>query len=220
MKAAIVVRIILTLLLFGIIIFVPYGSLYWPEAWILFGIFFIYMFLSLPWFLKNNPELIENRMTYTPTEGSDRLFTALAGFNFFIFFILIGLDAGQLKIAPVPDWGKLIGFMGISISLVFIFLTLRENTFASRIIEVQEDQQVISSGPYSLVRHPFYLGVILFTGSIPLALGSFLGYIPWIIFALLFVYRIKVEEAFLTKELKGYKEYRKKVPKRLIPLIW
>ena len=110
--------------------------------------------------------------------------------------------------------------VGIILSFVFLFLTLRENTYASRIIDIKEDHEVISTGPYAFVRHPLYLGASLFLGFLPLALGSFLGLIPWIIFILLLAYRIRIEEQALVKELPGYSDYTKKVRKRLIPFIW
>jgi protein-S-isoprenylcysteine O-methyltransferase Ste14 len=220
MYLKILIRIIFTLLLFGALIFIPYGSLEYIEAWILFGIFFIYILLSLPWFLRNNPQLIENRMQYTPSEESDRVFTVLATINFMIYFILISFDAGNMKLAPVPDFIKFIGYLGIIGAFCFIFITLRENTYASRIIEVKADHKVISTGPYSLVRHPFYLGVVIFFFFLPLGLNSLLGYFPYITFVLLFAYRITIEEKVLEKELNGYREYKEQVKKRLIPFIW
>ena len=140
MKLAILIRIVLTLLLFGILVFVPYGSLLWLEAWIFFGIIFLYIILTLPWFMKNNPQLVANRMTYTPSEGSDKIFTLAATVDFILFFTIIGFDAGQSHIAPVPDLVKILGFVGIIFSFFFFFFTLKENTFASRIIEVKDDQ--------------------------------------------------------------------------------
>lgn len=220
MIIALIIRTVLTLLLFGLIMFVPYGSLFWLEAWIFFGIIVVYIILATPWFMKNNPQLVQNRLTYTPSRGLDRLVVLLMAIIFIVYFVIISYDAGQSKIALVPDNLKIAGFGGIILSFVFLFLTLRENTYASRIIDIKEDHEVISTGPYAFVRHPLYLGVSLFLGFLPLALGSFLGLIPWIIFILLLAYRIRIEEQALVEELPGYSDYTKKVRKRLIPFIW
>ncbi|NHJ02511.1 MAG: isoprenylcysteine carboxylmethyltransferase family protein [Candidatus Heimdallarchaeota archaeon] len=137
-------------------------------------------------------------------------------------FIVTAFDVCRYQwIAPlVVPLFKYLGFAAFVCSLLIYMLVMKENSFLSRIVEIQEQQRVISTGPYAFVRHPMYLGNVFFVLSLPIALGSIIALVPALLFLICFIPRILFEERILIQELKGYKEYMRKVKYRIIPRIW
>ena len=220
--ASMALRLVIGLTLFSILLFLPAGTLDWPEAWAFIIILLTYA-IALHFFIfKEKPTALKSRQHYKPVFGLDTLILVVAGIFFISMFVLIGLDVGQFQwTSPlVPSLIKYLGFSTLVCSLIIFMLVLKENAYLSRVIEVQEKQTLISTGPYAFVRHPMYLGNVLFVLSLPLALGSYVALVPAVLFLICFIPRIVFEEKILIKELEGYQEYMQKVPYRVIPKIW
>jgi protein-S-isoprenylcysteine O-methyltransferase Ste14 len=199
--------------------FLPAGTFAYWEAWLYLAILLVPMLLVLAYLLKNDPELLVRRLKMREREAEQRLIIKLSYFYFLITFLLPGFDH-RFGWSEVP--GVVVVFADVVVLLGYgmFFLVLRENRYASRIIEIAPEQQVISRGPYALVRHPMYLGVMLMYVFSPLALGSYWAMIPAIGIIPLLVARIRNEESVLARELKGYSDYIQKTRYRLMPGIW
>ena len=177
------------------------------------------MLAFLIYFLKNDPELLERRMRSKEKETEQRLIIGIMSICFFFTFLIPGFDK-RFGWSRIPIVVVIIADMVVLLGYGFVFLVLKENSYASRIIEVEKDQQVISSGPSAMVRHPMYLGVSLMFLFTPLALGSYWALIPAVLMIFVLVPRIFNEEKVLQRDLEGYREYMQKVRYRLIPGIW
>ncbi|MFX1505809.1 MAG: methyltransferase family protein [Promethearchaeota archaeon] len=215
-------RLVIGFILFSILLFVPAGTFDWPEAWAFIIILLTYAIALHFLVFKENPTALKSRQHYKPVFNVDTIILVVAGIFFISMFILIGLDVGPFQwTSPlVSSFIKYLGFSTLVCSLIVFMLVLKENTYLSRVIEVQEKQTLISTGPYAFVRHPMYLGNILFVLSLPLALGSYVALVPAVLFLVCFIPRILFEERILIKELEGYQEYMQKVRYRVIPKIW
>ncbi|MFW9937416.1 MAG: methyltransferase family protein [Candidatus Thorarchaeota archaeon] len=205
----------------GLGLFLPYGSFLWLEAWIYLGIFFTFFTSYILYFSKHDPEMLQKRAKPQFKEKWDIIVMILMGFGFFPTFIIPGFEK-KYGWSSVPILVEIIGFIGMSLGLVIIFLVMKENTFLSKAVEIQKDRghKVITSGLYRIVRHPMYLGFILFIIFYCLALGSLFSLIPAALGVAGLVIRTILEDRMLHKELEGYKEYAQKTKKKLIPLIW
>ncbi len=207
------------ILLIGLLIFLPAGTIYFTNGWILMGVLFIPMLLAGIVMMIKNPSLLQKRLNAKEKEREQSLVVKLSGLMFLAGFIVAGLDFRF-------NWLKLP--KGVIIGAAFAFLiayalyaeVLRENTYLSRTIEVQENQKVISSGLYGIVRHPMYAVTVILFLSMPLVLGSVFSFIIFLAYPFIIAKRIKNEEELLERELDGYKEYKQKVKYRLIPFIW
>jgi len=215
----VLIRLVLAIIVLGLIFFLPAGSIKFWEAWVYMGILFIPMIFVLIYLLKNDPELLERRMKMKEKEEPQKVFIKLSLLVFFIAFIIPGFDYRF-------EWSKVL-FRVIIITDLFIFigyllffLVLKENTYASRIIEVEKGQKVISTGPYATIRHPMYIAVLMIYVLSPLALGSYWAVLAVLPLPVLVIFRIKSEEKILIDKLPGYREYTQKVKYRLIPYIW
>jgi len=205
---------IVALLLFG-----SAGTLAFWNGWLLMVILFIPMFLAGVVMLFKNPELLKKRLNMKERQSEQRRVVVLSGGMFVLGFILAGIDH-RLAVSPLPE--------GVSIGAAAVFLlayllyaqVLRENAYLSRVIEVQENQKVIDTGLYGIVRHPMYAATVLLFLMMPLVLGSLLSFAVFLCYPLIIAKRIKAEEHFLQKELEGYAEYQQKVKYRLIPFVW
>jgi len=199
--------------------FLPAGTFAYWEAWAYLAILFIPMFFVLTYLLKNEPELLERRMRMREKEAKQKLIIKLSYPYFLLAFLLPGFDK-RFEWSNVPVVVVIAADILVLLGYGMIFLVFRENRYASRIIEVEQEQKVISSGPYAIVRHPMYLGVSIMYIFSPLALGSYWAMIPSLLIIPLLVVRIRNEESVLVRELKGYQEYLQKTKYRLFPGIW
>ena len=215
----VLLRFALVIILIGLIVFLPAGTIKFWEVWVYFGILFIPMIFVLTYLLKNDPELLERRMKMKEKEEPQKVFVKLSILVFLIAFIIPGFDH-RFEWSEVPFIVIIIADLFIFIGYLLFFLVLKENTYASRIIQVEKDQRVISTGLYAIVRHPMYVAVIMMYVLSPLALGSYWAVVAILPLPVLIIFRIKSEEKILIDKLPGYREYTQEVKYRLIPYIW
>ena len=214
-----ILKFSLGVVLVGLLIFLPAGTFQYFNGWLFMGTLFIPMFLAGLVMMAKNPKLLKSRLDAKEKEAEQSLVVKLSGLMFLAGFIVAGLGVRF-------GWYILPKSVVIASAIVFLIAyilyaeVLRENTYLSRTIEVQEGQTVIDTGLYSIVRHPMYSVTLLLFLSMPLVLGSVYSFIIFSIYPFIIAKRIKHEEEFLEKELKGYKEYKQKVKYRLIPFIW
>ena len=212
-------KFLLGVLLVGLLLFLPAGTLAFQKGWLLMGILFIPMFLAGVVMMVKNPALLKSRLDAKEKQKEQGLIVKLSGLMFLLGFLLAGLDF-RFGRYPLPDAVSWI-FAGVFLGAYLLYgEVLRENTYLSRTIEVQENQTVVDGGLYGIVRHPMYGATVLLFLSIPLVLGSLLSFLVFLPYPLLIAKRIKGEEEFLEQHLGGYKEYKEKVRYRLIPFIW
>lgn len=219
LKKKIIIRFAMSPIFLGIFLFLPAGSFKFWEAWIYCMILLVPATFSVIYFLKRSPELLERRLKLKEREKEQKLIVMLSSVVFFIGFIIPGLDY-RFHWSEVPAYLVIAADVFVLLGYLIVFLALKENMYASRVVEVDKEQKVISTGPYAIVRHPMYSGTILMFLSTPIALGSFWALIPSLLIPILIVYRILNEEKILLKELSGYKEYCRKTHYRLLPFIW
>jgi len=212
-------RFSMFLLIFGLLFFIPAGTLQFWEAWVFFGVIIIPMLFALRWLAKNSPELLERRMRGKEKEKEQKRLIGLSMLYFLGTYSLPGFDF-RYGWSDVPLWVIILADIIIVLGYLIFFRVLKENAYASRIIEVEKEQEVISTGPYALVRHPMYVGVLIMYTFCPLALGSYWAVIPTVLLFIMIVFRIKNEEKVLSRDLKGYTEYMQKVKYRLVPGVW
>ncbi|MBR6522464.1 MAG: isoprenylcysteine carboxylmethyltransferase family protein [Oscillospiraceae bacterium] len=214
-----IIKFFAGVILVGALIFLPAGTLSFFNAWLLMGILFIPMFCAGIVMMFKNPALLASRLNAKEKQKEQDLVVKLSGLMFLAGFIVAGLGFRF-------GWYSLPKGIAIAAALVFLIAyvlyaeVLRENTYLSRTIEVQENQKVIDTGLYSIVRHPMYGVTLLLFLSMPLVLGSLYSFIIFLAYPFIIAKRLKHEEEFLEKELQGYKEYKQKVKYRLIPFIW
>lgn len=214
-----IIKFFLGVVLVGLLLFLPAGTLAYVNGWLLMSILFIPMFCAGIVMMCKNPTLLSKRLNAREKQGDQSIVVKLSGLMFLVGFLLAGLGV---------RFGWYILPMGVSYVAAVVFIVayilyaevLRENTYLSRTIEVQENQQVIDKGLYGIVRHPMYAVTLLLFLSMPLVLGSVYAFIVFLAYPLIIAKRIKGEEEFLEKELTGYCEYKQKVKYRLIPFIW
>ena len=212
-------KFLLGVVLIAVLIFLPAGTLSYVNGWIFMGILFVPMFLAGLVMMAKNPNLLRSRLNAKEKEKDQSLVVKLSGLMFLVCFIVAGLNYRF-------GWHVLPLKTSVIASGVFLFAyllyaeVLRENAYLSRTIEVQENQKVVDTGLYGIVRHPMYSVTILLFLSMPIVLGSFYSFVIFLVYPVIIGMRIKREEAFLEKELEGYKEYKNKVKYRMIPFIW
>lgn len=202
-----------------LVLFLPAGSLRYWEGWIWWSVTFIVAIFITTYFSRKSPEFIARRSQYKEKDQAQKIPSLLGRLNLFVYLIP-GLDF-RFHWSAVPFWVVIAANVIVFLGFVLIFLVFKENNYASTIIEVADKQPVITTGPYSVVRHPMYTGMLLMTLFTPLALGSYWALIPAFLFFIPFlVLRIKGEEQTLLRDLPGYRDYCTETRYRLIPLIW
>jgi protein-S-isoprenylcysteine O-methyltransferase Ste14 len=203
----------------GLMLFLPAGSLRYWQAWMVLATLYLPALFVGSYFLRRDPGLLVRRMQLKEKERDQRIIVKLANLAFFLGFLFPGLDF-RYGWSGVPAWACVLADACVFLGYAIVFFVFRENSYTSRIVEVVEGQKVVTTGPYSLVRHPMYAGLVLMYLSTPIALGSFwaLGFfVPVIV---LIVVRALDEERVLVRDLEGYKEYTRMVRYRLVPRVW
>ena len=214
-----ITKFLLGIVLVGLLIFLPAGTFSFTNGLVFMGALFIPMFCAGIVMMLKNPSLLEKRLDAKEKEADQSLVVKLSGLMFLLGFILPGLGYRF-------GWYMLPESVSIAAAVVFLVAyalyaeVLRENTYLSRTIEVQENQKVVDTGLYGIVRHPMYSVTLLLFLSMPLVLGSVYSFIIFLVYPFIIAKRIKGEEELLERELEGYKEYKQKVKYRLIPFVW
>jgi protein-S-isoprenylcysteine O-methyltransferase Ste14 len=212
-------RLVGAILALLIMFFLPAGTFVYWEAWMYLIVIFVPLSFVVLYLRKNNPDLLVRRMKMKEKEAEQKLIVKLSFIPFSLAFILPGLDQ-RFGWSTVPVWAVILAEIIVLLGYGLVFLVFRENTYASRVIEVEQGQTVIQSGPYALVRHPMYLGSLMMFIFSPLALGSYWAILPGLLTIPVLVARIINEESVLVRDLKGYPEYMKKTRNRLVPGVW
>jgi protein-S-isoprenylcysteine O-methyltransferase Ste14 len=210
------------ILIIAVLLFAPAWTLRYWQGWVFLTVFFISVFAITLYFLRHDPKLLESRTQAGPIaeqQRSQKIIQSLASLFFILPFLLSSLDH-RFGWSTVPTVLVIVGDVLVALGLYIVFLVFRENTFTSATIEVQEEQRVISTGPYAIVRHPMYAGAFIMLLGIPLALASWWAFIPVFLLFAAIVWRLLEEEKFLDTSLPGYTQYRRNVRYRLIPFIW
>ena len=214
-----VIKFAAGLLLVGALLFIPAGSLKYWQAWLLIGILFIPMFIAGLIMMKKSPELLRKRLNAREEEGEQKEVVLFSGLMFLAAFILAGFNY-RFGWIPLP---KAVSY---SAAIVFLFAyalyaqVLRENEYLSRTIEVQENQRVIDTGLYGIVRHPMYMSTVFLFLAMPLVLGSLISFVVMLAYIPIIAKRIRNEETVLQERLEGYREYKNKVRYKVIPFVW
>ena len=214
-----IIKFFLGVILVGLLIFLPAGTLNYFNGLLLMAILFIPMFIAGIVMLIVNPKLLKSRLSAKEKLSSQSAVIKLSGLMFLVGFILAGLGY-RFSWYMLPKIVSIIASVLFLVAYIIYAEVLRENTYLSRTIEVKDGQKVIDTGLYSIVRHPMYSATLLLFISMPLVLGSVYSFIVFLFYPFIISKRIKGEEEFLKENLSGYEEYTKKVKYRLIPFIW
>lgn len=207
------------LLLVMLLLFLPAGTVNYPNGWLFIALLFLPMLLLGIVLLLKAPELLEKRLNVKEKAEEQRQVVAGSGLVFLAGFLLSGLDF-RFGWSRLPGWLVMLAAVLLLLSYGMYAEVMRENAWLSRTVEVQEGQKVVDTGLYGIVRHPMYTATILLFLSIPLVLGSFWGFVVFLAYPLLIAKRIRQEEALLERELEGYSDYKQRIKYRLIPFVW
>ena len=214
-----IIKFIFGVILVGILLFIPAGTLSYWNAWLLMGLLFVPMLIVGIILMFKNPVLLKNRLDVKEKEIEQKQVILYSGLMFLLGFIVAGLNY-RFSWIKISNIAVIIASILFIISYMLYAEVLRENTYLSRTIKVEKNQKVVDTGLYGIVRHPMYSITIILFLTIPLILNSLISFIIFLIYPFIISKRIKNEEKVLEKELKGYIEYKKNVKYRLIPFIW
>lgn len=207
------------LLMVGLLIFLPAGTLAYANGWLLMGLLFVPMLIAGFVMFFKTPKFLEKRLDAKEKQATQKGVLAFSGLMFIAGFVVAGLDYRF-------DWSQMSPVVVIVASVLFLVAyalyaeVMRENAYLSRTIKVEEGQKVVDTGMYGIVRHPMYMATILLFLMIPLILGSWYALIAFAFYPVIIIVRLKDEENLLTRELPGYAEYKQKVKYRILPFIW
>lgn len=214
-----IIKFVLGVVIIGLLIFLPAGTLNYWNGWLFMGLLFIPMFVAGIILMIKNPELLIKRLNTKEKESEQKTVLLYSALMFISGFVVAGLDF-RYSLVVVPNIVAIIASILFVLAYLMYAEVLRENTYLSRTIEVQEDQKVIDTGLYGIIRHPMYLATILLFLSMPLILGSIISFVVFLVYPVIIAKRINNEETVLEKELPGYSEYKTKVKYKMIPYIW
>jgi len=220
----VLLRIVTLTLILAALLFGSAGTLKWPEAWIFLA---IVLAISIPSSLalkRRDPQLFRDRMGYDKKkpETYDKFILSFYTLFILILFLVPGLDAVRFTWSFVPFYFKVVGFALLFVAFFVMAAVIKANPYLSSIVEVREDkgQKLITTGPYRYVRHPWYVGIIIWFYSIPLALGSWYDLIPAVCLTIIIIIRTKIEDRVMHRDLPGYGDYAQKTRYRLLPFVW
>ncbi len=214
------VRFGLAALMIPAIIFAMAGTIHYWQGWLYWMVLSIPMIAAAIYFLRTDPELLRRRMKFQEKEREQQTIVLLGYVVLVAGFLAIGYDLRQNGLNQVPVYAVLAADIGVLLGYCLILWVFKENRYAARTVEVEEGQKVVTTGPYSIIRHPMYLGVLVMYLLTPIALGSWLAVPIVSLYIPLLVWRIIDEEKVLLRDLPGYHEYRMNRPYRLLPFVW
>ncbi len=212
-------KFLLGVIVIGLLLFLPAGSFQYWQACLLMGILLVPMFCAGLVMMAKNPELLRKRLNAKEEEKEQKTVVKLSGLLFVAAFVVAGFN-WRLGWCVLPDWAVWVSAGLFLICYLLYAEVLRENTYLSRTIEVQENQKVIDTGLYGVVRHPMYMATTVLFLAMPLVLASPLSFLIMLLYIPLIAKRIKNEEMVLEEGLEGYKDYKQKVKYKVIPFIW
>ena len=207
------------LLIVGLLLFLPAGTFVWRQAWLLLGILFVPMFIAGLIMMKRAPDLLRKRLNAKEEEKEQKTVIVLSGLMFLAAFIVAGLNF-RFRWIVLPVWVSWAAAVLFLLAYVLYAEVLRENIWLSRTVEVQENQKVVDTGLYGIVRHPMYMTTLLLFLSMPLVLGSVISFVIMLLYIPIIVKRIRNEEQVLEGGLEGYAEYKKRIRYKVIPFVW
>ena len=213
------VKLLMGLVLVGLLIFLPAGTLCFFNGWLLVAVLFVPMFIAGVVMAVCSPQLLKKRLNTKEKESEQKSVVAMSGIMFIAAFVVAGLNYRYVW-TVMPSWAVWSAVALFLLSYAMYAEVMRENAYLSRTIEVQEGQTVIETGLYGIVRHPMYSATILLFLSMPLVLGSLPSFVIMLVYIPLIVKRIKNEEKVLLAGLDGYEAYCGKVKYRLLPFVW
>ena len=213
------IKVISGFLIMALLILLPAGTLAYAQGWILLAILFIPMVIAGFVMFFKNPDLLRKRLNAKEEQAEQKTVVLLSAAIFIAAFILAGLNY-RFEWCILPLWVSVAGAAVFIAAYIMYAEVIRENTYLSRTIEVQENQKVVDTGLYGIVRHPMYTSTIFLFLAMPIVLGSLISFAVMLLYIPIIAKRIRNEEQVLETELKGYSEYKKKVKNRLIPVVW
>ena len=214
-----ITKFLIGVVLLGALLFIPAGTLAWPQGWRLMAILFVPMLIVGVIMIFKNPELLRKRLNAKEKQEEQKDVLKYSGLMFLAAFILAGLNF-RFRWIVLPDW---ISWVAVAIFLISYGLyaeVMKENAYLSRTVEVQEGQQVVDTGLYGIVRHPMYMSTLFLFLAMPLVLGSLISFLIILLYIPIIAKRIRNEEQVLEEGLQGYAEYRQRVKYKVIPFIW
>lgn len=214
-----ILKFVLGAILIAALIFIPAGTIRYTNGWLFMGILFIPMFLAGIVMMCKNPELLKKRLNAKEEQSEQQFVIKLSGLMFVLGFVTAGFNF-RFGWFMLPDWIVRIAVIVFLLAYLMYAEVLRENTYLARTVKVQENQKVIDTGLYGIVRHPMYSATIILFLSMPLVLGSPVSFVIFLVYPVILARRIYNEEEVLEKELQGYTEYKKRVKYRIIPFVW
>jgi protein-S-isoprenylcysteine O-methyltransferase Ste14 len=213
------IKFFLGFIIMGLLIFLPAGSFHFWQGWLLMGILFVPMFIAGLVMMFKNPELLQKRLNAKEQEQEQKTIVALSGLLFVAAFVVAGLN-WRFQWLMLPDWAVWVAAALFLVCYALYAEVLRENTYLSRTIEVQEHQKVVDTGLYGVVRHPMYMATTILFLMMPLVLASPISFGIMLLYIPLIAKRIRNEEAVLEQGLEGYSEYKQRVKYKVLPFIW
>lgn len=214
-----ITKFISGLVMVGVLIFLPAGSFMYWQGWLLIGILFVPMFIAGLIMMKKSPELLRKRLNVKEEETEQKTVIMLSGIMFLAAFVVAGLNF-RFGWIVLPEWVSYAGAIIFLAAYALYAEVLRENAYLSRTVEVQQDQKVIDTGLYGVVRHPMYMSTLLLFLAMPLVLGSIISFVIMLAYIPIIAKRIGNEEKVLEDGLPGYAEYKNKVKRKVVPFIW
>jgi len=219
LKTRLILRSVIAVIFVAAILFIPAGSLRYWQGWVFMAILFVPVPITSVYFLKRDPQLVERRLRTEEKITTQKTIIRSAQWVVFLSLVIPGLDF-RFAWSRVPLWLTILSQLFVFAGYLVTLWVMKENSFASRTVQIEEGQRVISTGPYRLVRHPMYFGAVFMLLFTPLALGSWLA-LPGFLFVIpLIVLRLLNEEKMLCRDLPGYSDYCLRTRSRLLPLLW